>query len=176
MGIKLEIGSGMRPRPGYQHLDLYSKHPCIEYHEDARKMSFKDGEVSEIYSLNTIEHFWWYEIEDLLREWCRVLEKGGRAEIWTVDCDVKIREYLDGSWKEHVKAHPKENGYTWPHRTDTDRNMWFNWCIHSTGIAGDAHHTSFNYEMMEDLLKRAGFTKVNRIKTTPYILAVEAYK
>lgn len=175
MGIKLEIGCGMAPKEGFEHLDI-QPFPHVEYVADARKIPLGDGTVSEIFSANMIEHFWWFEIEPLLKEWNRIMEVGGKIVIFTVDSEVTIKDYYDGGWKKEVERHPQSAGYNWIHRSSEDRNMWLNFKIHGTAAPDDAHRTTFTFEMMKICLERAGFTTVERIGEVNYVLGVKALK
>ena len=175
MGIKLEIGSGTTPQEGYEHLDIQS-FPHVEYIADARKIPLGDETVSEIYTANTIEHFWWYEIEALLKEWFRVMEPEGNLIVYTVDSDFIIKEFYDGRWAREVKQHPEEKGYRWIFRSGEDKNMWLNFNLYGTGAFSNAHRTAFTFEMMKSCMERAGFRDVERIGEVNYVLGVKAKK
>lgn len=163
------------PKEGFEHLDI-QPFPHVEYVADARNIPLLDGSVSEIYTANTIEHFWWYEIEPLLKEWYRVLEVGGRIEVFTPDSEFIMQQYLNGRWIEEVKACPKEAGYGWIHGSDVDRNMWLNFKLHGTGAPGNAHLTAFSFDMIKILMERAGLSRIKRLIEPNYTLGVEAFK
>ena len=173
MGIKLEIGCGLTPREGYEHLDI-QPFPHIEYVADAMHIPLGDKTVSEIYTVNTIEHFWWFEIEPLLKEWYRVMENGGLLTVYTVDSEQTFKDFYNGGWKNEVDLCPKEKGYNWIYRSDTDRNMWLNFKLHGTNNLGDAHRTTFTFEMMKTCMEIAGFKDVQRIGESNYVLGVTA--
>ena len=148
----------------------------MEYVADARKIPLPNFSVSEIYAAHVIEHFWWHEIEALLKEWYRILEVGGKVEIYTPDSEFIMARYFDGGWKKEVEACPKEMGYGLVHGSDTDRNMWLNFKLHGTGFPTNAHVTSFSFEMMKTCMEKAGFWGVVRIGEPGYTLGVEARK
>lgn len=173
--MRLEIGGGLSPREGYEHLDI-KPFPHVEHVADARKLPFQDRSVSEIYSSNVIEHFWWFEITALLTEWCRVLRPGGRIEIHTPDAEFIMQQFFSGAWQNDVRACPKEAGYHWIYNSDTDRNMWLNFKLHGTSSPGNAHVTSFSFEMMRTCLEKAGFKGINRLTPPGTTLSVEAFK
>lgn len=175
MGIKLEIGCGMAPKSGYEHLDI-QPFPHVEYVADAMNIPLADGTVSEIFTANMIEHFWWFQIDPLLKEWFRVMEHGGRLIVYTVDSEVTIKDFYDGGWKKEVDRHPPSAGYNWIHRSAEDRSMWLNFKIHGTDAPGDAHRTTFTFEMMKSCMERAGFRGVERIGENNYVLGVRAFK
>ena len=42
---------------------------------------FEDNSAEEILSVHVIEHFYYWEVADVLKEWVRVLKPGGRMII-----------------------------------------------------------------------------------------------
>ena len=48
---------------------------------DARYLPFKDEVFDHVYSSHLIEHFSHREAKNVIREWVRVLKKGGMIEI-----------------------------------------------------------------------------------------------
>ena len=175
MGIKLEIGCGLTPHEGYEHLDI-KPYPHVEYVSDARKIALPDNSCSEIFSLNTIEHFWWFEQEALIKEWARIMEPGGKMLIYTVDFAVTIKDWANGGWKKEVDS-LQGPGYNWIHNSDVDRNMWLNYKLFGTNCPGNAHITAFTFELMKSLMEKAGLKNIKRLtRNDDYVLAVEAYK
>ena len=90
---KLNLGCGGNIKKGWINIDLYSDGPDI-VKMDVRKLEYPDGFAEEIWAQMVIEHISWKETDDVLKEWYRVLKKGGR--ILVVD------------WKEGVTFGPKE--------------------------------------------------------------------
>ncbi|MFC4161790.1 methyltransferase domain-containing protein [Chitinimonas lacunae] len=77
--LRLNLGCGDKILPGYVNVDvvasragqrpdllcdLHSLHP------------FDDDSVDEILSVHVVEHFWRWEVLDILKEWVRVLKPG----------------------------------------------------------------------------------------------------
>jgi predicted SAM-dependent methyltransferase len=171
MGIKLEIGCGGNPKEGYIHLDTRAL-PHVEIVADAFHIPLKDESCSEILTVHVIEHFWWTQMDTLLKEWYRVMEVGGKIITRTPDLDGCIEAWSDGSWKEEV-GRP---GHKFPHDTDTDRNMWLNHKLHGTAATYNAHLTNFNFELLKTKLERAGFKEVTRFGSDRFTLSVTAIK
>jgi predicted SAM-dependent methyltransferase len=165
MGIKLEIGCGRHPKPGYEHLDC-QPFPHVEYVADARKLPFADNSLSVIYSQHVIEHFWWFETENMFKEWYRALEPNGLFEASTPDMENIIRMWQDGSWIKEVRA-CQGPGYGWVHNSDKDRNMWLNFKLHGTHWPTNIHLTAFTFELLKTQLTNAGFKDIVRINWTP---------
>ena len=89
----LEIGAGPQRIPGFETLDIVGgKH--VDYVWDASKrLPFKDNTFKLIYGSHVLEHIPWYQTENVLTEWVRILNAGGRLEIWVPDA-LKICKAL----------------------------------------------------------------------------------
>lgn len=78
--LKLNLGCGDKILEGYINVDIApsrsGKRPDIIC--DLRNLAvFKPDTVSEILSIHVFEHFWRWEVDDILREWIRVLKPNG---------------------------------------------------------------------------------------------------
>ena len=90
--MKLDIGAGPYPRPGYTTVDLY--HPAgIRASMDA--LSLDDGAVEEIHSSHALEHQAQARVLPTLREWLRVLRPGGRLDLKVPDLRWACRHWLE---------------------------------------------------------------------------------
>jgi glycosyltransferase involved in cell wall biosynthesis len=92
---KLEIGSGMKPQPGYEHLDARADLPDIDHVADIRAvLPFPDGTFDEVLSNSCIEHVSWRDVQRVVGEWGRIVKPGGTIDIWTPDFEYLCRRYL----------------------------------------------------------------------------------
>lgn len=91
--MRLEIGAGKHPTPGFVHLDI-RRLPHIEYVQDARKLPFPDNSLEEIRANDVLEHFPWREIRAVLKEWCRTLKPGGKIYIQCPNVTEVCRLFL----------------------------------------------------------------------------------
>lgn len=78
--LKLNLGCGDKILEGYINVDIsfarLGNRPNVIC--DLRNLSvFKSDAIDEILSVHVIEHFWRWEVDDILREWIRVLKPGG---------------------------------------------------------------------------------------------------
>lgn len=79
--LRLNLGCGDKILQGYVNVDVVQsragKKPDVicDLHDLA---PFADNSADEILSVHVVEHFWRWEIRDVLREWIRVLKPGGR--------------------------------------------------------------------------------------------------
>ena len=83
--IRLNLGSGDKNLRGYINVDIVEGRggakPDVQ--SDLRKLGFASGYADEIMSIHVIEHFYEWEVQDLLAEWKRVLKPGGTI---TLEC------------------------------------------------------------------------------------------
>lgn len=82
--IRLNLGCGDKILPGYINVDVASsragKEPDVIC--DLRDLkTFESNFADEILSVHVVEHFWRWEVLDILKEWVRVLKPGGKMII-----------------------------------------------------------------------------------------------
>lgn len=114
---KINLGCGGRTFPGEEWLNVdlgEGDGPVgVNYRQMdiSKPLPFDDGTFDEVFSCHVIEHFWPWEIAGILREWVRILKKGGT---FTVECPnihgvaamILEAEKLkhDTLWTEALKA------------------------------------------------------------------------
>jgi predicted SAM-dependent methyltransferase len=83
--IKLNLGCGHRLMDGYINIDmpnnyidkLKNKYDKPDFEADITNLPYEDNYADEIIAIHVIEHFYYWEVEDVLKEWLRVLKPGG---------------------------------------------------------------------------------------------------
>lgn len=95
--LRLHLG-GEEARAGWKILNLQQR-PGVDYVGDCADLSrFADESVDDIYASHVLEHLGYAEkLPRALREWRRVLKKGGRARISVPDLDVPCRLFLEAA-------------------------------------------------------------------------------
>lgn len=78
--MKLNLGCGDKILPGYINVDVAEsragKQPDVLC--DLHTLTpFEDNTADEILSVHVVEHFWRWEVVNVLKEWFRVLKPGG---------------------------------------------------------------------------------------------------
>jgi len=95
MTVKLHLGCGSRYLPGYVHIDINNSVPHLDFCGEIHDLHmFEDNSVDEIYSCGVIGYYDAEERVGLLKEWKRVLKKGGTLRISVVDFEKQIEVYL----------------------------------------------------------------------------------
>jgi SAM-dependent methyltransferase len=104
--IKLNLGCGSRFIDGWVNVDLVSRDSFNEEQKkkglepdvvsDIRKLPFDDNYADEAMAIHVVEHFYVWEVPDLLKEWIRVLKPGGRLIIEVPDLEKVFRYISEG--------------------------------------------------------------------------------
>lgn len=95
--VKLNLGCGDKILSGYINVDVAQeragKQPDIVC--DIRALSvFPDNYCDEILSVHVVEHFWRWEIDEVLKEWIRVLKPGGKLIVECPNLQAACEEFL----------------------------------------------------------------------------------
>lgn len=140
MEKKLHIGCGNRYIPGFIHIDV-RKLPHIDYVTSADKLDmFEDSSLDLIYSCHMLEHLKRHEVEDVLKEWYRVLKPGGTLRVAVPDFEKVAEVYLKTKDLKSVKG-------LLLGRQDYPENT---------------HYTVFDFSYLSEVLEKAGFKNIHR--------------
>ena len=172
MKRKIEIGSGLKKRPGYETCDIRDI-PGVDHICSADALPFADESIDEIYSRHVVEHFTLKEFIETLVEWNRVLKVGGEVYIICPNLLWHLRQILEGT---HESLYSKESG--------SNARYWgygslFGWQQDSY----DVHKFGYYFELLRDILGSAGFDTIEDLTNTeaslehaPHHLEVRASK
>jgi len=111
MKTLLNLGCGIELQKDFINVDLYdlkdlkAKKGALckakvrgEYVQaDVRKLPFKDNYADYIMASEILEHIPLKDLNNTIREWVRVLKKGGRMVITVPDFDEVAREWVEMS-------------------------------------------------------------------------------
>lgn len=116
--LRLNLGSGGRPLPGYINVDMDSaeeilaRYPNQAYDDDLVvvnydifNLPFPDDSVDEIRAESLIEHLPFIDEPRFFTEVVRVLRPGGSLFLTTVDFEQAVRQWLaaDDDWKDFYR-------------------------------------------------------------------------
>jgi predicted SAM-dependent methyltransferase len=91
--MKLHLGCGKRFIPGFVHIDAVD-YEHVDHVSTIDNLSFiQDCSVDLIYSCHVIEHFKRRDVVRVLKEWHRVLKKGGILRVSVPDFKVLCQVY-----------------------------------------------------------------------------------
>jgi predicted SAM-dependent methyltransferase len=164
--LRLNLGSGFHPKPGWINVDLIDGLSDLQL--DLReRLPFADGSVAEIYTEHFFEHLAYAGSDDtlateletpgrpsdalsLLRECRRVLVPGGRIDIGVPDAEVALQDYATGG----RLPLPDWWGPKW---CDTAMHR-----VNYVFRQGREHHYAYDFETLQRTLESVGFTDVAR--------------
>jgi len=91
---RLNIGCGEKLRPGWLNIDL---DPRADLRLDIRRpLPFPEGSCAEIYSEHVLAHLAYPgEVEEVLRDWWRVLAPGGTLSVGVPDTVYPLASYVN---------------------------------------------------------------------------------
>ena len=96
--LRLNLGCGDKILPGYVNVDVvearagHKPDVICDLHDLA---PFADNSVDEILSVHVVEHFWRWEVTEILREWLRVLKPGAPLVIECPNLLSACRTFLE---------------------------------------------------------------------------------
>lgn len=141
--IKLSLGSGnINLGKDWRHIDA-TNHKHVKYNDITDLSEFKDNSVDLIYASHVLEYFDRTEVIDILKEWHRVLKKGGTLRLAVPD----FREMADlySNWKV-----PLFNflGPLYGKMESDGKTIY--------------HKTCYDYSSLGELLKFIGFGRITQ--------------
>lgn len=95
--LKLNLGCGDKILPGYVNVDVAASRNDLapDVLCDLHRLEpFADNSADEILSVHVVEHFWRWEVEDILKEWVRVLKPGGKMILECPNLISACQEFL----------------------------------------------------------------------------------
>jgi len=144
--MKLHIG-GEEKKEGWKILNIQQK-PDVDFIGDITDLSqFEDNSIEEIYASHVVEHVAQKKVETTLKGIHRVLKDSGKFYVSVPDMDILCKIYLD------PKAPPKVKFHT--------MRMMFGGQIDDF----DFHYFGWNFQFMNEFLLKAGFKKIERVKS-----------
>ncbi len=144
--VMLHLGCGKRYIPGFVHVDL-ARFPHIKYRRPINDLSiFKNNSVNLIYSSHAFEYFDRTEAIEVLKEWRRVLKKGGLLRLAVPDFEAIVKVYLKYKDINHA-------GILGP--------LFGHWQI--PGTTKTVHHkTAYDFKSLKKILEENGFGDIKR--------------
>lgn len=162
--LKLEIGSGYNPQPGYIHLEIRADLPDVDVVCDIQKqkLPYANNTISEILANHVIEHISFRKLPFVIREWERVLKPDGKLVLRTPNLRFIMGHYACGNT---TPEWPGDEQFIRDNFGEVTPAWWANLKLFS-GQDYDAnfHHVCFDFPMLRGLLERYGFEEVKEEK------------
>jgi predicted SAM-dependent methyltransferase len=170
--LRLNLGSGLRPKKGWINIDL-SEYATLTL--DLREpLPFTDNSVETIYTEHFFEHLNYVGVDDptawhldtpanpsealaFLRECRRVLKPGGVLDIIVPDAEGILQEYVS----RHEQPFPK---FAWWGPAWCDSAMH---CVNYVFRQGSEHKYAYDEETLTRVLEAVGFTAISRRPFNP---------
>jgi len=140
--MKLNLGCGNDKRHGYINIDCRLEvNPDLLWNLEI-PLPFPDNSVEEILAKDIIEHFSFRKVEEILRDWYRVLKPGGKIYIQCPDLEaIAIKVILSNQYDYHEISY---------------------WIYGEQNYNENFHKTGFTIPTLKRLLEKIGF-KVDHI-------------
>jgi len=154
--LRLNLGSGPKPRPGWVNVDLQ---PGADLALDIRRpLPFPKASCAELYAEHVLEHLAYPgEVEQVLADWFRVLAPGGSLSLGVPDTEGALRAYVSGDDEYFAWCRTQHWHRDWI-RTHLDAiNYHFR---QQSPTFGEAHLYPYDFKTLAVRLAAAGFVDV----------------
>lgn len=147
--MKLHVGCGKFYKPGYVNIDFYDR-SVSDAVMPADELNYPSNSADIIEAYQIIEHFDCVKVPYVLSEWFRVLKPRGTLVIETPDLEAAFKEYIDVNIEQRKRA--------------------INW-IFGTDSPGMRHKCCFSFDILKEVLTKAGFVNIIRQQQKTYTYA-----
>jgi SAM-dependent methyltransferase len=151
--LRLNLGSGDKHLTGYVNVDVASSRAGVrpDVQCDLRELeSFATDSADEILAVHVVEHFWRWEVVDVLREWVRTLKPGGQMIVECPNlleaCKALLENPVNG-------AQPGPEG---------QRTMWVFYGDPAWRDPLMCHRWNYTPQSLKALMEEAGLVRVRQ--------------
>lgn len=145
--MKLNVGCGRMVLDGWTNVDIQpstkAKRPP-EILADVRSIPLPDESADVLMALHVLEHFYLWEVPEVLAEWRRLLKPGGQLILELPNLEAACRNYLK------LKGSPRVDQMAmWPLYGDPSHSDVFM-----------CHHWGYDPDTVTQLLSAHGFKRI----------------
>jgi glycosyltransferase involved in cell wall biosynthesis len=160
--LKLHLACGHDYTEGYINVDFYAPEDArCDARFDVAVLPYPDNSVDEIKAFHIIEHFDFFEIQKVFKEWHRVLKPGGRLWLETPDFLETCRSFVEGN--------PGMDIEQW-------RILLYNHFFAHAWIPGQTHKFLFTETQLRTMLEWAGFDNMTRLPPSSNYVRPDTYQ
>jgi predicted SAM-dependent methyltransferase len=146
-GLRLNLGSGTTPIPGFVNVDALKDAPGVDVVADiGERLPFEDGTAELVYASHLLEHFPTDRVPGMLAEWRRVLRPGGVLLVAVPDLEA-IASVLSS----------RKGWFTPPNAP------WIGAIYGGQKDEYDFHKTGFTAPWLAYLMRNAGFGEIEKV-------------
>lgn len=130
---------------------------------DARELQTRAGNAFDaIYCSHNLEHYFWHDVQRVLRGFWHVLKPGGMAEIRVPDLISVMDRVVNHGVGLNDTLYNSSAGPIAP------LDVLYGWRqqIEQSGVDFYAHKTGFSQDSLRSVVRDAGFTSVFDVKTS----------
>lgn len=138
-GIGLHLGCGKHRWNGWVNIDLEN----ADINCDLKKLDLPDDHADIAVAIHVIEHFYYWDVQAVLKEWLRVLKPGGKI-VLELPCMDKVILYLVDCVNNGQLISPNLSWFAF-------------WGDPKYGSVAMNHKWGYTAEMMIQELSTAGF-------------------
>jgi hypothetical protein len=150
--IRLNLGCGDKILPGYVNIDLVDERaghkPDVIC--DLHKLTLPDAYADEAMAIHVVEHFWRWEVVEILKEWRRVLKPGGRI---ILECPNLLSACAEVMKNPEMTSGPGKEG---------QRTMWVLYGDPSWKDPLMCHRWAYTPASLGAVMREAGFVDIRQ--------------
>lgn len=153
--IKLNAACGNDYKSGWINIDNDSnndRHKIDAFWDLRHPLPLNENSVDYIYNEHFLEHLTVEEGQAVIKDFLRVLKKGGIMRIAMPDLDISISRFLDPDWKNDPLI--TKFGFKFKTRAERLNTVFRSW----------GHKWLYNAEELKRRLKEAGCNNVTQCK------------
>jgi SAM-dependent methyltransferase len=166
--IRLELGGGPFPTPGYIHIDSDPRARHLEFVAPAWDLPFQSGSVQEILAVHVFEHIHPGRVPQTLREWRRVLTPSGTVRIHVPNASQLLPAFLAADPHKKWALISAILGMYGSAEISSPEDL-------DPGRQPPDHKAIYDYSLLEDVILSAGFAEVRELTGQVIDRHVEAW-
>jgi SAM-dependent methyltransferase len=151
--VKLNLGCGDKILDGYVNVDVApsrgGRQPDVICDLHALQ-PFADASADEVMAIHVVEHFWRWEVVDILKEWLRVLKPRGKI---ILECPNLLTACAEVMKNPEAASGPGKEG---------QRTMWVLYGDPSWRDPLMCHRWAYTPASLGAVMREAGFTDIRQ--------------